>query len=256
MARLLSMGATGLDVLELQSALNFHIRSPATPLKPDEHFGPLTDARLREFQRLAGIQVDGIVGPVTIAALYRAVKGTVEASLKPRKTEPPQADSVPASLSTPQDRSAESEGFEVESQFSFSPLSPLPLQLTLTITPTLELPWPVFLPKPLKLDIKIDQNFDDFELAGKIKVPFDLIKSDRLELTPYFSVGAGVLQNNFADLNVGAGAYVKLKLLNNIGGSSVSVDLDGGTKFNSEIATGKSLLKGFFDGAVTLEWSL
>lgn len=83
-------------------------------------------------------------------------------------------------------------------------------------------------------------------------MPFDLIKSDRLELTPYFSVGAGVLQNNFADLNVGAGAYVKLKLLNNIGGSSVSVDLDGGTKFNLNIATGESKLKGFFDGSATL----
>lgn len=141
---------------------NFHIRSPATPLKPDKHFGPLTDARLREFQRLAGIQVDGIVGPVTIAALYRAVKGTVEASLTTRETELPQADFVPPSPREPQDRSAASEGFEVESQFFFSPLSPLPLQLTLTITPTLELPWPVFLPKPLKLDIKIDQNFDDF----------------------------------------------------------------------------------------------
>ncbi len=63
MARLLSRGATGLDVSELQAGLNFHIRSPATPLKPDGVFGPKTEARLREFQRLSGIKVDGLVGP-------------------------------------------------------------------------------------------------------------------------------------------------------------------------------------------------
>jgi len=66
MARLLSRGSTGLDVSELQAGLNFHIRSPATPLKPDGIFGPKTDARVREFQRLSGITVDrpGVVGRV------------------------------------------------------------------------------------------------------------------------------------------------------------------------------------------------
>lgn len=288
MARLLSKGNTGLDVKELQSALNFHIRSPATPLKPDGNFGPLTDARLREFQRRAGIQVDGIVGPATIAALYRAQRGTVEAYLTPRKTETPQAfsrgrapasggprsallgtipgfgqvgpvipDFVPPSLRAPQVRSAASQGFEVESKFFFSPLSDgkdgdYPLRLT--ITPTL--PWPVFLPKPLKLDIEtVTPGVGKFQLDGKIKVPFELTNSGRLELKPYFFVGAGVSQDNFKELNVGASANVKLKLLENIGGSRVSVGLeaDGGTKFNWEKETGESKLKGFFEGGVILE---
>jgi hypothetical protein len=273
MPRLLSRGSTGLDVKELQSALNFHMRSPATPLNPDGIFGPLTETRVREFQGRAGINVDGIVGPVTIGALYRVVRGTVEADLTPSRddlrsallrtisehgqVEPVIPDFVPPSLRVPQVRSAVSQGFEVESKFFFSPLSDgedgdHPLRLT--ISPTL--PWPVFLPKPTKLDIEIvTPGVGKFELDGKIKVPFELTDSGRLELKPYFFVGAGVSQDNFKDLNAGGGANVKLKLFEDIGGSGVSVSLeaDGGGKFNWEKETGESKLKGFLEGGVILE---
>jgi hypothetical protein len=210
---------------------------------------------------------------VTIAALYRAVRGTVEADLTPVSGDLRSAllgtisdygqvelvipDFVPPSLRAPQVRSAVSQGFEVESKFFFSPLSDgedgdHPLRLT--ITPTL--PWPVFLPKPLKLDIElVTPDVGKFQLDGKIKVPFELINSGRLELKPYFFVGAGVSQDNFKELNVGGGANVKLKLFENIGGSSVSVSLeaDGGKKFIWEKETGESKLKGFFEGGVILE---
>src|SRR5207245_1598735 len=85
MTRLLSRGVTGLDVKELQAALNFHLRRPFTPLVPDGIFGPLTDARVRDFQRRAGLTADGIVGPNTVPALYRSLAGGVQAGLTPRK---------------------------------------------------------------------------------------------------------------------------------------------------------------------------
>lgn len=69
MARLLNKGTTGLDVRALQDVLNFHIRR-LTRLKVDGIFGPLTDARVREFQRANGLKVDGMVGPRTNALLF------------------------------------------------------------------------------------------------------------------------------------------------------------------------------------------
>ena len=54
--RFLRRGSTGLNVVYLQAALG---------LKRDGIFGPITDARVRQFQREQGIQVDGVVGWVT-----------------------------------------------------------------------------------------------------------------------------------------------------------------------------------------------
>ena len=94
MARLLSRGTTGVDVSELQAGLNFHVRSPAKPLNPDGIFGPLTEARVREFQKLAALKVDGLVGPNTIAALYRQIRGVVDAKITPREAAVPSSRSL------------------------------------------------------------------------------------------------------------------------------------------------------------------
>jgi len=47
-------------VKQIQKALN---------LFPDGYFGPLTDERVRLFQKEKGLKVDGIVGPATLAKL-------------------------------------------------------------------------------------------------------------------------------------------------------------------------------------------
>jgi hypothetical protein len=82
-----------------------------------------------------------------------------------------------------------------------------------------------------------------------------VVKTTRTELTPYFFVGAGMDQNHFKDLNTGASAKVKVKLLENVGGSGVSigVEADGGAKFNWDRETGQSMFKGFFEGGAVLE---
>jgi len=56
LVRWLRRGSTGSNVVYLQSVLG---------LKRDGIFGPITDARVRAFQREQGITVDGIVGWVT-----------------------------------------------------------------------------------------------------------------------------------------------------------------------------------------------
>lgn len=53
-------GDTGFDVKALQKRLN---------IPDDGIFGPNTDAAVRQFQRLSGLVVDGIVGPATWGAL-------------------------------------------------------------------------------------------------------------------------------------------------------------------------------------------
>jgi peptidoglycan hydrolase-like protein with peptidoglycan-binding domain len=58
LSKWLRVGSSGADVLYLQRALNAN-------LKLDGIFGPITERRVREFQRANGLQVDGIVGPIT-----------------------------------------------------------------------------------------------------------------------------------------------------------------------------------------------
>ncbi len=265
MARLLSRGMTGLDVKELQAALNFHIRAPATPLRPDGIFGPLTDARVRDFQKRAQIKVDGLVGPDTIAALYRRVAGVVdavrkpraEASVRPRNAFFPgfgQVRPADPDVLRPQARSANSQGFELESKFVFNPLAKPsqgdhPLQLTLSKS----IPWPIFLPEPLQLDVDAGLG-SKFELDGKIKVPFKLVKTDRLELKPYFFVGGGVEQNHFKDINAGGGSKLVLKLVRDLGGTgtSISFEADGGVKYKHDFEKNEGKIKGYLDSTVVL----
>jgi N-acetylmuramoyl-L-alanine amidase len=58
----------GDDVGDLQRRLNALGFDPG---REDRIFGARTDAALREFQRNAGVSIDGVCGPATIAALHR-----------------------------------------------------------------------------------------------------------------------------------------------------------------------------------------
>ncbi len=62
----ISMGASGAAVRRLQRALR---RTPNLGVAVDGSFGPHTAQAVREFQQGAGLVVDGIVGPLTWAAL-------------------------------------------------------------------------------------------------------------------------------------------------------------------------------------------
>lgn len=72
--RMLRRGARGDDVGDLQRRL---LELGHDPGSPDESFGPLTEAAVRELQRDAGIAVDGVVGPQTRAAMDRAAPKTL-----------------------------------------------------------------------------------------------------------------------------------------------------------------------------------
>ena len=152
----------------------------------------------------------------------------------------------------PQTRSATSEGFDVESKLVFNPLAKPsegehPMQLTLSKS----FPWPVFLPEPLTLDVEAPVG-GKFELDGTLKVPFKLFKTDRLELKPYFFVGAGVGQDAFKDVNAGAGSQLTLKLFKDIGvaGASLGLEADGGLKYKHDLEKNEGKIKGFFESTV------
>ena len=67
----LQLGSTGTSVKILQEDLNKLGYTPALALDGD--FGPLTQAAVKWFQGVHGLTVDGIVGPVTWAALDGAL---------------------------------------------------------------------------------------------------------------------------------------------------------------------------------------
>lgn len=69
--RMLSKGMTGSDVKELQQLLlklSYNLGS----WRDDGDFGDLTDAAVRAFQRSRNLEVDGVVGPITLKALREA----------------------------------------------------------------------------------------------------------------------------------------------------------------------------------------
>ncbi|HSM01516.1 MAG TPA: peptidoglycan-binding protein [Acidimicrobiia bacterium] len=68
--RILSRGARGGDVVELQSLLKVTGHDPGIP---DGYFGPKTEAAVRSFQQARGVAIDGLVGPGTRAALTQVL---------------------------------------------------------------------------------------------------------------------------------------------------------------------------------------
>lgn len=73
MSRTLCQGMTGQDVRALQDVLNFHIRR-GEPLTVDGIFGPDTNARVLEFQKVNDLKVDGLVGPKTNEQLFEVTE--------------------------------------------------------------------------------------------------------------------------------------------------------------------------------------
>ncbi|WP_415536683.1 peptidoglycan-binding domain-containing protein [Dehalobacter sp. 4CP] len=70
LTRTLRLGMRGNDVRQLQIAL---IELGYNPGTPDGIFGPRTQATVMAFQQNNGLVQDGIVGPVTTAALNRTL---------------------------------------------------------------------------------------------------------------------------------------------------------------------------------------
>ncbi|MCD9875914.1 GH25 family lysozyme [Streptomyces guryensis] len=66
----LQPGSTGASAVEAQCELNLATKpSRYTPIAADGSFGPATETRVKEFQRCAGLGVDGVLGPQTWTAL-------------------------------------------------------------------------------------------------------------------------------------------------------------------------------------------
>ena len=84
MGRLIRQGSKGADVRAIQDVLNFHIRR-LTPLEVDGDFGPLTHARVVEFQKSNQLKPDGIVGPNTMGKLFEEEQLPITLVLLPRQ---------------------------------------------------------------------------------------------------------------------------------------------------------------------------
>lgn len=70
----LRFGSTGPVVRTLQGSLN-QLPSQRPALNPDGRYGPLTQARVREFQSSRQLVADGVFGPLSWAALEQWLNG-------------------------------------------------------------------------------------------------------------------------------------------------------------------------------------
>lgn len=97
----------GDDVKSVQEQLQ---KLGISPGNIDSIYGPKTEAAVKEFQRKAGLSVDGIVGPKTWEALFSSTEQSLKANsiiqsqitppiVIPSVTEPPPIKKVPASIS-------------------------------------------------------------------------------------------------------------------------------------------------------------
>jgi hypothetical protein len=82
--RYLRQGNTGGDVRDLQQLL-LSLGYDLGPDGADGDFGPVTDRAVRAFQRAHSLEVDGIVGPLTLAALREATASQVPAVPAPEE---------------------------------------------------------------------------------------------------------------------------------------------------------------------------
>lgn len=88
--RVLSIGASGNDVRDLQDLLNqrgFHV-------SVDGQFGPQTLGAVKNAQSAYGLTVDGVVGPQTLGALRRGAPATSSSSHGKCSSNPGSGDSV------------------------------------------------------------------------------------------------------------------------------------------------------------------
>jgi peptidoglycan hydrolase-like protein with peptidoglycan-binding domain len=282
MPRILRIGVTGRDVSEIQAALNFHLRRPAfNPLKPDGIFGPDTDKRVRAFQKMVGITVDGDVGADTTRELYRKVilpvlvvgarrQQTIGSNQfgfrRPSffgsagfgnpgfgQLTPPGSDK-PNSAPVIQSQSAESDGIDVETKVTFNPLAGSDDdRFKLSITKTI--PWPVIVPNPLTLELDVTilpQN--RFDLDAKLQLPIEIIKTPRFEFEPYFFVGAGMKQEGFKELSVGAALNPKFIVSKDLfrSGFSLEAEAVGGPMYVHDLDENSGKFKFFFESSLIL----
>jgi peptidoglycan hydrolase-like protein with peptidoglycan-binding domain len=82
-SRTLYQGCTGTDVRNLQLVLNLQRGPHDQRIGEDGIFGPETRARVKAFQTYAKLKPDGIVGPLTFAALVPVGTHTTQALVKP-----------------------------------------------------------------------------------------------------------------------------------------------------------------------------
>lgn len=86
-ARVLRRGAVGADVVALQFALAVRGAPSGTF---DGIYGPKLEAAVRRFQRAVALAVDGIVGPLTLAALRRPLPSVPRVLRRPIAAAPGQ----------------------------------------------------------------------------------------------------------------------------------------------------------------------
>jgi peptidoglycan hydrolase-like protein with peptidoglycan-binding domain len=150
MLRKIRIGDRGPDVLAIQEGLNRTGRVGF--LEPDGKFGNNTDKAVRRFQRLRGLDPDGIVGPITRSHLFPLVATTINMVVF-RARRP--TDLVRAPRLVPQSR------------FSLQPLTFPPLQLPVP-TPA---PAPPVIPAPRL-------KFDQFQLQPGNQFAFTNVGQD------------------------------------------------------------------------------
>lgn len=68
MQTILRSGSRGSEVKQLQTLLNAKLK-PTPKIAEDGVFGPSTDLLIKKFQAISNLGIDGVVGPITWAAL-------------------------------------------------------------------------------------------------------------------------------------------------------------------------------------------
>ncbi|NBC34577.1 MAG: hypothetical protein GVY13_18015 [Alphaproteobacteria bacterium] len=98
---LFKRGSKGLYVQAIQLSLNTWSGDSLKPLAPDGILGPLTEGRVRDFQKAYPLVVDGIVGPNTFSHLFTGVQLTAEVNGRTGAGSMPSPASSTPAASTP-----------------------------------------------------------------------------------------------------------------------------------------------------------
>ncbi len=81
--RTLRIGMRGADVAQAQAMLNLIAKTLLPLLNADGAFGLKTQHRVQEFQQVARVMVDGVIGPQTWATLDQLANGIVKMAFPP-----------------------------------------------------------------------------------------------------------------------------------------------------------------------------